>query len=74
MKRFYRSREERVVAGICGGAGEMLGVDPVIIRLVTVFAAIATGLLPLLATYIIGWIIVPVKPDSLPPSDTETGT
>jgi phage shock protein PspC (stress-responsive transcriptional regulator) len=37
----------------------MLNIDPTIIRLLFVFAAIASGVFPLLITYIIGWIIIP---------------
>lgn len=33
MKKLYRSKENRVLAGIFGGLGEYLEVDPVILRL-----------------------------------------
>ena len=35
-KRLYRSRNQRMIGGICGGLGEFLDVDPTIIRLVVV--------------------------------------
>lgn len=57
MKRLYRSRKNRVIAGICGGIGEYLDIDPVIIRiLVAVFFA-ATWI-----PYLIAWTIVPEQP------------
>jgi phage shock protein C len=59
MKKIYRSIKDIKIAGICGGLGEMLNIDPTIIRLLFVFAAIASGVFPLLITYIIGWIIIP---------------
>jgi len=59
MKKIYRSTKDVKIAGICGGLGEMFNIDPTIIRLLFVFAAIATGGFPLLITYIIGWIIIP---------------
>lgn len=62
MKRLYRSRENRMIAGICGGLGEILNFDPTIIRLLLVFLAIITGILPLIVTYLIGWIIIPEAP------------
>jgi len=32
-KKLYRSRKERMIAGVCGGLAEYLGVDPTWIRL-----------------------------------------
>jgi phage shock protein C len=64
MKRMYRSRDDRMLAGICGGAGEVYAVDPTLIRLGLVFLALATGILPAVVTYIIGWIIIPLGPSS----------
>ena len=59
MNRIRRSKNEKVIAGLCGGIGEMLSVDPVLVRLVCIFLCVLTGILPLLITYLIGWIIVP---------------
>lgn len=61
MKKIYRSRKNKMIAGICGAASEMLNVDPTLIRLGVVFVALITGLIPILITYIIGWIIIPYK-------------
>jgi phage shock protein C len=62
MKRLYRSQEEKMVAGICGGMGELYEIDPTLIRLLLVFLALATGVVPLLVAYIVGAIIIPVGP------------
>ena len=64
MKRIYRSKTDKIIAGICGGAGEILSIDPTIIRLVLVFLCIATAIAPIVITYIIGWIIIPAKPEN----------
>ncbi|MEQ8558470.1 MAG: envelope stress response membrane protein PspC [Henriciella sp.] len=37
-KRLYRSRKERVIAGVCGGIAERFGWDPIVVRLLTVAA------------------------------------
>ncbi|MEF8847950.1 MAG: PspC domain-containing protein [Candidatus Thermoplasmatota archaeon] len=37
-KRLYRSGNDKVLGGVCGGLGEYLKIDPVIIRLVFIFA------------------------------------
>ncbi|KKG25473.1 PspC domain-containing protein, partial [Methanosarcina sp. 2.H.T.1A.15] len=33
MKKLYRSKKNRIIAGVCGGIGEYLDVDPTLIRL-----------------------------------------
>ncbi|HET9647049.1 MAG TPA: PspC domain-containing protein [Microlunatus sp.] len=54
--RLRRSRQDRVLGGVCGGLGHYLGVDPVIIRIVAVALLFAgVGLL----AYIVAWIIIP---------------
>ena len=60
-KRIYRSRTNSMIAGICGGLGEYLNVDPTIIRVVAVLLIIPDGI-GLLA-YIIGWVIIPRRPE-----------
>ena len=36
-KRFYRSRENRWLAGICGGLGEYFDIDPILVRIAFIF-------------------------------------
>lgn len=58
MKRLYRSRNERVLGGICGGLGEYLDLDPVVIRLVWIaltLVSFGTGIL----VYLIAWLAIP---------------
>ncbi len=59
-KRLYRSREQKMIAGVCGGIAEYLDLDPTIVRLVWVLMAFGVGV-GLLA-YIIAWVIMPEKP------------
>lgn len=56
-KKLYRSRSDRMIAGVCGGLGEYLNVDPVWIRLFFVVLLFATGFG--FWAYLILWIIVP---------------
>jgi len=60
IHRLYRSGKDKILGGVCGGIGEYLGVDPVIIRLLWVIASLAWGF-GILA-YIIAWIIIPRNP------------
>ncbi|MGA9365206.1 MAG: PspC domain-containing protein [Bacteroidota bacterium] len=60
MKKLYRSETNKRIAGVCGGIGEMLNVDPTIMRVVLVVLALTTGILPLVVGYIIAWVVFPV--------------
>ena len=65
VKRLYRSVDERMVAGVCGGIADYFNVDPTLIRLLFVFGFFATGS-GLLWAYIIMMIVVP---EYVPASD-----
>jgi phage shock protein C len=62
MKRLYRSRTDKMAAGISGGMGELYDIDPTLIRLGLVFLGLATAIMPLLVAYIVGAIIIPSWP------------
>jgi phage shock protein C len=49
-----------MIGGVCGGLGEYLAVDPTLMRLLFVIAALAGG--PGLLAYIIMLIVVPEEP------------
>jgi phage shock protein C len=55
-----RSRDDRVIAGVCGGLGKYLGVDPVIIRIAAILLVFAGG--AGIVLYVIGWIAIPEEP------------
>ena len=42
-KKLYKSKEDRVIAGVAGGLGEYFEIDPVIIRVLFVVALLAGG-------------------------------
>ena len=62
MKRLYRDRWDKKIGGVCGGLGQLLSLDPTIIRLIVVMLCIFTGVLPLLVLYIIAWMLIPLGP------------
>lgn len=62
MKRLYRSREDRMISGVCGGMGEVYGIDPTLLRLGLVLVGLATAILPMLVVYILATIIIPLRP------------
>ena len=58
MKRVYRSKNDRMMGGVCAGLGEHLDVDPTVIRLiwaVVTLLSFGTGII----IYILAWIIIP---------------
>ena len=58
-KKLYRSKKDRVFAGVCGGIGEYLGVDPTVIRLLAVILGFTgSGVL----AYIVAAILIPENP------------
>ncbi|AKB56043.1 Stress-responsive transcriptional regulator [Methanosarcina barkeri 227] len=54
----YRSKKNRIIAGVCGGLGEYFKVDPTLIRLLWLLISIV-GTGSGLVAYIIAWIIIP---------------
>ncbi len=62
MKTLYRSKTNRAIAGVCGGIGEYLNIDPVIVRIITVLLVLATGIFPVVIAYILAAWLVPEGP------------
>lgn len=63
MRKLYLSKENKKIFGICGGIGEFFDIDPTIIRLIAIIAAVATMVIPGLVAYFIAWLIIPEKPE-----------
>jgi phage shock protein C len=59
-RKLYKSRTNRKLAGVCGGIGEYLNVDPTVIRILWVVSAMLGGIG--LLTYIIVALIMPEAP------------
>lgn len=57
-KLLRRSKDERVLAGVCGGIGVYTGVDPVLVRLLWVVATFFSDGAGILF-YLIAWVIMP---------------
>lgn len=62
-RKLYRSRSDRAIAGVCGGLADYLRVDPLAIRLLTLFLIVFGGLS--IWAYIILWLVVPEEPQTL---------
>lgn len=60
-KKLYRSRKDKVIAGVFGGLGEYFNVDPTILRVAWVFITTFTGFVPGVIVYILAGFIIPDK-------------
>jgi phage shock protein C len=56
-KKLYRSRKERMIAGVCGGLAEYFGVDPTWVRIIFILFFLLGG--AALLVYLVLWLIVP---------------
>jgi phage shock protein C len=63
--RLHRSRGDKWIAGVLGGLGSYLGMDPVILRLAFVVLLLG-GWGGLVVAYIVMAIIVPLEPVTAP--------
>ncbi len=61
-KRFFRSRQDKVIAGVCSGIAERFGWEPVLVRVLTVLATLffMGPMAPVI--YIVIWMITPRAP------------
>ena len=59
-KKLYRSRKNKILAGVCGGIAEYLNQDPTVIRVITAILILSVGI-GLLA-YLACWVLIPVNP------------
>lgn len=59
-KRLYRSQKDRLIAGVCGGLGQYLAIDPVLIRLAFALLVIFKFWLGLIA-YVLAALLIPER-------------
>ena len=57
-RRLTRSRDDKMIAGVCGGLARHLDLDPTLVRLLTVLGVIF-GLGSVAIAYLAAWVIVP---------------
>lgn len=59
-KRLYRSSRNSMVGGVAGGLAEYFNLDPTLVRLLWIVAAIVTAAVPVLMVYVVLWAVMPV--------------
>ena len=70
-RQLRRSRQDKVLAGVCGGLARYLGIDPVVLRVlmvVLIFAGVG------IIAYIVAWIVIPEAAEGEPegPADPQS--
>jgi phage shock protein C len=56
-RKLYRSRSQRMIAGVCGGLADYFNIDATLVRVLFLLLAVfgGTGLV----IYVVMWVIVP---------------
>ena len=57
-KQLTRSRDDKWIAGVCGGIGRYTGVDPNLVRIAAVVLAVV-GVGTVIIAYLIAWALMP---------------
>jgi phage shock protein PspC (stress-responsive transcriptional regulator) len=76
-RKLQRSRNDRVIGGVCGGLANYVNMDPNLMRILTVILAVMTGGAPVLV-YLVALFVMPDEPapgvDGTPPSQPSVNT
>ncbi|MBA1334471.1 MAG: Stress-responsive transcriptional regulator [Firmicutes bacterium] len=71
-KRLYRSNDNKVIGGVCGGIAEYFDIDPTLVRLLWVLLTFSVGIGVI--AYIVCAIVIPERPSSgIKYKDIESG-
>jgi phage shock protein C len=64
IRKFFRSRDNKIFFGIIGGVGEYFELDPAILRFFYVLMTFFTGFFPGFLAYIVSAFIIPKHANS----------
>ena len=56
-----RSRDQRLIAGVCGGIAEWLGWSPTLVRVLFVLVSVLSAAFPGILVYIVLWVLMPKR-------------
>ena len=60
MKRLYKSSQDRIICGVCGGLANYFNIDPTLMRIIWIVLALMLG--SGIIAYLIAAIIIPAEP------------
>jgi phage shock protein PspC (stress-responsive transcriptional regulator) len=58
-----RSREQRLIAGVCGGIAEWLGWSATLVRVLFFLVSVLSAAFPGILVYIVLWVLMPNRED-----------
>jgi phage shock protein C len=67
VRRVYRSRDERMLGGVCGGLAAYFTMDPTLIRVLFILLSLFGGHGVL--AYLVLLILIPIEPQPVSPTD-----
>ena len=56
-------RDGKQIAGVCGGLADAMNMDQDTLRVLTVLACVVTGIVPVLAAYLVLALVLPTQPE-----------
>ncbi len=57
-KRLVRNTDNKMIGGVCAGVADYFGLDPTLVRVLTVVGAVL-GLGSLVVAYVVAWAVMP---------------
>ena len=70
--QLMRSRDDRMLAGVCAGVARYFGVDVTLVRVIWAVVAVITGGAGVLA-YLVAWILIPDEGQKSPVAENIPG-
>lgn len=61
-KKLYRSRNDKMISGVCAGIAHYLNIDPTLVRVIYAVLSVSTAFIPCLILYIVLAIVIPQEP------------
>jgi phage shock protein C len=66
FRRLFRSRNDRMLGGVCGGLGTYFTLDSTLLRVLFVLLALSGG--PGVLAYLLLLILIPIEPQPVSPT------
>ncbi|MBN2651391.1 MAG: PspC domain-containing protein [Spirochaetales bacterium] len=62
VKKLFRSKKNKMVAGVLGGLAEYFNIDATLVRVIGILIILFSGFVPGIVAYLILILIMPVNP------------
>lgn len=61
QKRLFRSQNNKMIGGVCGGLAEYFDIDPTVVRIAYLLLSILSVGFPGILLYIVCWLVMPLS-------------